>query len=91
LYFFKHGLESDTIQVIDPKTLKVENELQIPGEKGGCKDSSFFLSIHNYVIMVVIIVYNIVVDDSLGSQSLFVTGDKLGQIRATKEVHTVCV
>ena len=26
------------------------------------------------------------VDDSLGSQSLFITGDKLGQIRATKEV-----
>ena len=28
----------------------------------------------------------ITVDDSLGSQSLFITGDKLGQIRATKEV-----
>ena len=26
------------------------------------------------------------VDDSLGSQSLFITGDKLGQLRATKEV-----
>ena len=28
----------------------------------------------------------IAVDDSLGSQSLFITGEKLGQIRATKEV-----
>ena len=33
-----------------------------------------------------IIVIN-AVDDSLGSQSLFITGDKLGQLRATKEVR----
>ena len=25
-------------------------------------------------------------DDALGSQSLFITGEKLGQIKATKEV-----
>ena len=33
-----------------------------------------------------IIIVTDAVDDSLGSQSLFITGDKLGQLRATKEV-----
>ena len=35
--------------------------------------------------------YTNTLDDSLGSQSLFITGDKLGQLRATKEVRIVCV
>ena len=61
--------------MIDPKTFKVENELQIPGECG----VTFIVS---YIA--------IPVDDSLGSQSLFITGDKLGQVRATKEV-CVCI
>lgn len=64
--------------MIDPKTFKVDNELQIPGE-------CYMLSI------ILCPSCCITVDDSLGSQSLFITGEKLGQIRATKEVCCVCV